>query len=98
MATPFGCARECAASSLRRGHVTEPGLRVAAILEGWILFPPPAAPLIHLARSTSWSRDSTRLYVIRAVDGRREFGELTWRTGTFRRSAVIPPDSSSRIQ
>ena len=39
----------------------------------------------------AWSRDSNRLYVIRAADGRRELGELTWRTGTFRRVAVIPP-------
>jgi Tol biopolymer transport system component len=37
-----------------------------------------------------WSRDSTRLYVIRAADGRRELGELTWRTGSFRRVATIP--------
>jgi Tol biopolymer transport system component len=39
-----------------------------------------------------WSRDSNHLYVIRAADGRRELGELTWRTGSFRRIAVIPPD------
>ena len=38
-----------------------------------------------------WSRDSNRLYVIRAADGRRELGEVTWRTGTFRRISVIPP-------
>lgn len=39
-----------------------------------------------------WARDSNRLYVIRANDGRRELGELTWRSGAFRRIAAIPPD------
>jgi Tol biopolymer transport system component len=39
-----------------------------------------------------WSRDSKRLYVVRATEGRRELGELAWRTGTFRRIAAMPSD------
>jgi Tol biopolymer transport system component len=40
----------------------------------------------------AWSRDSNRLYVIRASDGRRELGELTWRSGVFRAISLIPSD------
>jgi WD40 repeat protein len=40
----------------------------------------------------AWARDANRLYVIRASGGRRELGELTWRTGAFRRISDIPPD------
>jgi Tol biopolymer transport system component len=40
----------------------------------------------------AWSRDSQRLYVIRTLEGRRELGELTWRTGAFRPISRIPPD------
>ena len=40
----------------------------------------------------AWTRDSNRLYVIRAADGRRELGELTWRTGAFRSISRIPAD------
>ncbi len=40
----------------------------------------------------AWSRDSDRLYVVRAIDGRRELGELTWRTGRFRAITAIPAD------
>jgi eukaryotic-like serine/threonine-protein kinase len=37
-----------------------------------------------------WSRDSDHLYVIRDTGPRREFGELTWRSGHFRRIVDIP--------
>ena len=40
----------------------------------------------------AWSRDSNRLFVIRARDSQRELGELTWRTGAFRPIRPIPPD------
>ncbi len=40
----------------------------------------------------AWARDSERLYVIRAVDGRRELGELTWRSGQFRAITALPAD------
>ncbi|HXW05597.1 MAG TPA: protein kinase [Vicinamibacterales bacterium] len=40
----------------------------------------------------AWSRDPNRLYVIRASEGRRELGELSWRTGVFRRISDLPPD------
>ena len=40
----------------------------------------------------AWSRDSERLYVIRAIDGRRELGELTWRSGGFRAITALPAD------
>jgi Tol biopolymer transport system component len=39
-----------------------------------------------------WSRDSDHLYVIRDTDSRRELGELTWRTGQFRRIVDVPSD------
>jgi hypothetical protein len=39
-----------------------------------------------------WSRDPGRLYVVRAVGGRREIGEVTWRTGAFRRIGWLPAD------
>jgi hypothetical protein len=42
-----------------------------------------------------WSRDGNRLYVIRASEGRRELGELAWRSGAFRAISRIPSDSSS---
>jgi Tol biopolymer transport system component len=41
---------------------------------------------------TAWARDSNRLYVIRASGGGRELGELTWRSGAFRRISDIPAD------
>lgn len=40
----------------------------------------------------AWSRDSERLYVIRAIEGRRELGELIWRSGRFRAITAIPAD------
>jgi dipeptidyl aminopeptidase/acylaminoacyl peptidase len=40
----------------------------------------------------AWSRDSNRLYVIRARQGRRELGELTWRSGAFRPITQVPSD------
>jgi eukaryotic-like serine/threonine-protein kinase len=40
----------------------------------------------------AWSRDPDRLYVIRASEGRRELGELTWRSGAFRPISPIPAD------
>jgi Tol biopolymer transport system component len=40
----------------------------------------------------AWSRDSNRLYVIRASEGRRELGELSWRNGRFRPISRIPSD------
>jgi len=40
----------------------------------------------------AWARDANRLYVIRASGGRRELGELTWRTGAFRRISDLPAD------
>jgi hypothetical protein len=46
----------------------------------------------HYEMAAAWARDSSRLYVIRAIEGRRELGELTWRTGIFRRIADVPPD------
>ena len=39
-----------------------------------------------------WSRDSDHLYVIRDTNARRELGELTWRSGQFRRIVDIPAD------
>jgi serine/threonine protein kinase/Tol biopolymer transport system component len=39
-----------------------------------------------------WSRDPGRLYVVRAAEGRRQIGELTWRTGAFRRIGWLPAD------
>ena len=39
-----------------------------------------------------WSRDGSRLYVIRAAEGRRELGELTWQSGAFRPLSSIPAD------
>ena len=40
----------------------------------------------------AWSRDSKRVYVIRASEGRRELGELTWESGHFRAISQIPAD------
>ena len=42
--------------------------------------------------AAAWSRDPARLYVIRAQDGRRELGELTWKSGVFRPISTIPAD------
>jgi serine/threonine protein kinase/WD40 repeat protein len=39
-----------------------------------------------------WSRDSDHLYVIRTTGAVRELGELSWRSGQFRRIVEIPTD------
>ena len=39
-----------------------------------------------------WSRDSEHLYLIRDSGGRREVGQLNWRTGLFQPLNVLPPD------
>jgi serine/threonine protein kinase/Tol biopolymer transport system component len=46
----------------------------------------------HYEPVAVWSRDAQHLYVIRDVDGRRELGELMWRSGSFRRITSIPSD------
>jgi eukaryotic-like serine/threonine-protein kinase len=53
----------------------------------------PARPLgMQYEPVAVWSRDSNRLYVIRALEGRRELGELAWRSGVFRPISRIPSD------
>jgi hypothetical protein len=53
----------------------------------------PPHPLgIQYEPVAAWSRDSNKLYVIRAAEGRRELGELTWRSGAFRPISRIPSD------
>jgi Tol biopolymer transport system component len=53
----------------------------------------PPRPLgIQYEPVAAWARDSNRLYVIRASDGRRELGELAWKSGAFRAISRIPSD------
>ena len=94
-ASPFAFVLECADPWLRRGRLTAHGSRAAGIQWGSTSFLPLVASPNQWGSQYEpvavWSRDSNRLYVIRAADGRREVGELTWRTGTFRRIGLIPP-------
>jgi Tol biopolymer transport system component len=53
---------------------------------------PPRSLGLQYEPAAAWSRDSQSLYVIRALEGRRELGELIWRTGAFRPISRIPSD------